>query len=243
MHQFNNCPSPLETSFVVVTSFSTTKKRQLVTESPCYLLFYQPHQFFFWDDLSICDHSSSDLYQTSFSFLCFNSLLLNSLAELLPFVQKEKVTSAWKRKLQFHGQLARIVFFSRLSQISIVCYWCENSKKTVSLIEIVLGPLISAVTGVCNKKVSISTGFPRSGYANYWVSNVLNVVLFTVQLISACLYNLLREEVWGCGHFCCQSIGFHLSPISSYGNPTSMCQIWELLQDQHQMLNQRSLRC
>lgn len=47
MHQFNNCPSPLETSFVVVTSFSTTKKRQLVTESPCYLLFYQPHQFFF----------------------------------------------------------------------------------------------------------------------------------------------------------------------------------------------------
>ena len=81
--------------------------------------------------------------------------------------KKKKATSAWKRKLQFHGQLACIVFSQDFLKLQLYVTDIGNSKKTVSLIEIILGPLISAVTGVCNKKVSISTGFPRSGYVNY----------------------------------------------------------------------------
>lgn len=109
--------------------------------------------------------------------------------------KKQKLRLLGKESYSFMDNWLVSFFLKTFSNYNCMLLICENSKKTVSLIEIVLGPLISAVTGVCNKKVSISTGFPRSGYANYWVSNVLNVVLFTVQLISACLYNLLREEV------------------------------------------------
>jgi len=67
------------------------------------------------------------------------------LAELLPFVQKEKVKSACKRKLQFHGQLACIDFSQDFLKLQLYVTDIWKLKETVSLIEIVLGPLISAV--------------------------------------------------------------------------------------------------
>ena len=115
---------------------------------------------------------------------------------------------------------------------------CGNSKKIVSLIQIVLGPLISVLTGVCNKKSVNKHRLPTFVLSiircpESWVS------FYSQYNWSLHVFTTSAGRKYEAGHFCCQSIGFPLSLISSYGNPTSMCQIWVLLQDQLQMLNQR----